>query len=246
MSKISRDGNSNGSSGKVGFFSGKAFYIALVISLVAVGGAAWIGVNSAMDKLDENNTMQLDQSTPQIEEEQNEWKAPEKSVDKTESDIPTDNKVEAVKPEVTTPEAPPAAPVIEGFIMPIKGDIINTYSGDKVVKSKTLDEWVMHTGIDIAAEVSTPVKAVSGGKVLDIRNDDMWGACVVIEHQGGIQSHYYNLKSSINVKKNQNVKLGDVIGAVGASAEIEQAEASHLHLGMKKGDQWVNPADYIK
>lgn len=243
MSKISRDGSKE----KISFFSGKGFYIALVISLVAVGGAAWIGVNSAMDKLDENNTMQLDQSTPQIEEEDNDWVAPDKSVDKAESDVPADNKVDNVKPDVATPDTPPAAPVIvEGYIMPLKGDVINTYSGDKVVKSKTLDEWVMHTGIDIAAEVSTPVKAASGGKVVEIRNDDMWGACVVIEHQGGMQSHYYNLKSSINVKKNQTVKLGDVIGAVGASAEIEQAEASHLHFGMKKGDAWVNPADYIK
>lgn len=234
--KISREGKS-----KNGFFSGKGFYIALAISLVAVGGAAWIGVNSTMKQL-KNNNDNADKENPQSNVVQNEaeWDVPkDNQVDNKKPDVPANEpKVEEKPQEEASPQ--------QGFIMPLSGEIINGYSGDKVVKSKTLDEWVMHTGIDLKAKVSTPVKAASAGKVIDVRNDDMWGACVIIEHPNGVETHYYNLKSAVNVNKNQNVKLGDVIGSVGQTAEIEQAEEEHLHFGIKKNGEWVDPLTIIK
>lgn len=224
---------------KKSFFSGKGFYITLALSIIAVGAAAWIGVNSSLDKLsNDNDDIKLEDPVSQI-------------VEKKEWDIPTEQEKPVVKPESDLPakapsEAKPNDNLPQGYIMPVNGDILTAYSGDKVVKSKTLDEWVMHTGMDIAAKQSTPVKAVSGGKVIDIKNDAMWGACIIIEHGDGVQSHYYNLKTAISVKKNQIVKLGDVIGAVGSSADIESAEESHLHFAMKKNGNWVDPMTLIK
>ncbi len=220
------------------FLAGKGFYIALAISLIAIGGAAWIGVNSSINKLGDN-TLDNDNATSQVENNQDNWNVPtEEEVNKPQSNVP------APKTEDETVKA--NEPVEQGFIMPLKGEVLNAFSGDKVVKSKTLDEWVMHTGIDISAKLSTPVKAVSNGKVIEVKNDPMWGACVIIEHANGIESHYYNLKSAVNVKKNQQVKLGDVIGAVGNTAEIEQAEESHLHFAMKNKGNWVDPMSIIK
>lgn len=230
-SRVTRDGKQKS------FFTGKGFYIALAISLVAVGGAAWIGINSTMNQLKNNNDNVNLNPTPSTTAEQDmEWSIPdEQEVAKPQSDVTAN---EEVQEETSVKE--------QGFIMPLKGDILNPYSGDKVIKSKTLDEWVMHTGIDIKANVSTPVKAISSGKVVDIRNDDMWGACVVIEHPNGMESHYYNLKTAVNVKKNQNIKLGDVIGSVGETAEIEQADGSHLHFAMKNKGEWIDPMTVCK
>jgi len=229
---------------KSSFFSGKGFYIALAVSLVAVGGAAWLGLNSAINKLDSDNSIDTENIPSQIGMVEDEWGMPQKQVTVPKSDVTVEEKVlEEQKPEVTKE---PEAPVKQGFIMPLSGKIIAPYSGDKVVKSKTLDEWVMHTGIDIKSPESTPVKAVSAGKVKSVYNDDMWGACVVIEHADSVESHYYNLKSAVNVKVNQQVKLGDVIGSVGKTAEIEQAEESHLHFGVKKNGAWVDPTTVIK
>lgn len=229
-SKITRDGKPKS------FFTGKGFYVALAVSLVAVGGAAWIGVNSTMNQLKNNNdNVNLNPTPSTTVEQDTEWGVPqEQEAAKPQSDVTAN---EEVKEE--------SKPVEQGFIMPLKGDILNAYSGDKVVKSKTLDEWVMHTGIDIKADVSTPVKAISSGKVIEVRNDDMWGACVVIQHPNGMESHYCNLKTAVNVKKNQTVKLGDVIGSVGETAEIEQAEASHLHFAMKNKGEWIDPMTVI-
>ncbi len=223
------------------FFSGKGFYIALAVSLIAVGAAAWIGVNSAMS--------QMKQPEPKVETpqqvEQDEWELPpDFTVDVPQKDVPAENKAEAPAEPEPKPEQPTA--VEQGYIMPLKGEILNPYSGDKVVKSKTLDDWVMHTGVDLAADVSTPVKAISAGTVEEIVNDDLWGTTVTIRHANGITSYYANLKSAVKVTKGQEVKLGDVIGSVGETADIERAEASHLHFGMKQDNEWIDPLSMIQ
>lgn len=223
---------------KKGFFSGKGFYITLALSIIAVGGAAWIGINSSLNNLSDQNDKALPDTTPSQAVEQKEWDIPVK--DKTPAPAPS---APAVTPEKPQAEDNTGA---QGFILPISGDIISQYSGDKMVKSKTLDEWMMHTGIDIAAKAGTPVKAVSAGKVLEVKNDSLWGACVIVDHGNGIESHYYNLKSAVSVKNGQQVKLGDTIGTVGNTADIERAEDSHLHFAMKKDGNWVDPSTIVK
>lgn len=218
------------------FFSGKGFYIALALSLAAVGGAAWLGVNSAMDKL-ESPPPELNNQT-QIEDEA-EWSIPQTPAEVKKDDVQAPASSVAEEKEANTS-------VVQGYILPLKGSVLNTYSGDKVVKSKTLDEWVMHTGMDISAKVSTPVKAMSGGKIKKVENDSLWGTTVTIQHADGVESYYANLKSAVNVKVNQTVNMGEVIGAVGETCDIERAEESHLHFGVKKDGNWVDPMSIIK
>ena len=225
------------------FFSGKGFYIALAFSLVAVGGAAWLGVNSAMNKLDSDTPEPPAISQPA---DDTEWELPSTyEANKTQSSVPATPSSGTEEPAGTEPEAPVEA-VMQGCVLPVKGEILNAYSGDKVVKSKTLDDWVMHTGVDIAAADATPVKAMSAGTVKEVKNDSLWGTTVTIEHAEGVVSYYANLKSAVPVKEGQSVKMGDVIGNVGQTADIERAEESHLHFGVKKNDQWIDPFSLIK
>lgn len=232
------------------FFNGKGFYVALAVSLAAVGGAAWLGVNSAMNKLNAptpENTVSQAAPKPTV---------PQQEVTVPKNDVPAQGatpdakakaKAEAeAKAKAEADASKNNSAANPGYILPLKGDVLNGYSGDKVVKSKTLDDWVMHTGIDIAAAVSTPVKSMSAGKIVAIENDALWGTTVTVSHQNGIISYYANLKSAVNVKKGQEVKLGDVIGAVGDTCDIERAEGSHLHFGVKKNDNWIDPFSLIQ
>lgn len=228
---------------KIGsFFSGKGFYIALAISLVTIGAAAWFGINSAISKLEEKTPNEIE--TPPVKHE-DDWQLPsEHTVDAPKKDVPaqkpadnSDNKENEKKTD---------SQQVQGFVMPVKGSILNNFSGDKMVKSKTLDDWVLHTGIDIAAKENTPVKAMSAGKVTEVKEDPMWGTTVTITHSNGLVSYYAGLKAVPDVKQNQKVNLGDVIGKVGNTAEIEHAEESHLHFGVKKDDKWIDPISLIK
>ncbi|HEX3028082.1 MAG TPA: M23 family metallopeptidase [Clostridia bacterium] len=141
--------------------------------------------------------------------------------------------------------APKKKEASQKFLMPVFGQISFGYAQDKLVYSKTLEDWRTHSGVDIAAERGTPVKAVADGVVTDIKNDPQYGVIVKIDHKDGTKSVYANLASDDAVSPNQKVKQGDVIGAVGNSASLESAEQSHLHFEVLKSDENVDPVAYL-
>ena len=59
--------------------------------------------------------------------------------------------------------------------------------------SETLQEWVVHNGIDIKADKTTVVKAAAAGKVSSIKNDPRYGLTITIEHSNGFKTVYANL-----------------------------------------------------
>ena len=69
----------------------------------------------------------------------------------------------------------------------------------------------------------------------------MWGMCITVTHDGGYSSHYYGLSANTEVRKDQQVKVGDVLGYVGNTAQAELAEDSHLHFAVRKDDAWIDP-----
>lgn len=134
---------------------------------------------------------------------------------------------------------------LASFEPPVVGKISFDYAQDKLAFSKTLDEWTTHSGVDIAADRGTQVKAVADGVISEIKNDPRLGVLVIISHQSGIKTVYANLASDNMVATNQIVKQGDVIGSVGNSAMFESAEQSHLHFEVLKNNIPINPNDYL-
>ena len=131
------------------------------------------------------------------------------------------------------------------FISPVSGDVLNEFSGDKPVKSKTMGDWRLHTGIDISAEKGTSVKASGEGIVSKIYTDDLWGTTIEIEHPNNMTTIYSSLADDVFVKKGQSVESGQSIGTVDNSTKIELAEDSHLHFAVKKDGKYVNPEEII-
>ncbi len=131
------------------------------------------------------------------------------------------------------------------FLLPVNGEVVNKFSGDKPVKSKTMGDWRLHTGIDYAVEKGTSVKASGEGTVSKIYNDDMWGTTVEIEHLGGVTTIYSSLSDKVPVQKGQKVESGQAIGTVGNTAKIELSEVSHLHFAVKKDGKYIDPESII-
>ena len=130
-------------------------------------------------------------------------------------------------------------------VMPVNGDILEPFSGGELVKSETLNVWKTHDGVDISAEAGTPVKAMNKGEVTQVEKDALWGYTVIIDHGSGVMGYYYNLSSAVSVKEGDKVQSGQVIGAVGETAEIEAASGPHLHFGLKKNGEWIDPVSFI-
>ena len=132
------------------------------------------------------------------------------------------------------------------FVSPIVGEITKGHSIDMPVFSSTLQEWRVHTGIDIAASEGDDVYAVCDGTVTKIFSDPFLGRTVEITHDGDIVSVYSNLSSDgIAFKVGDSVTSGDVIGKVGDTSISELADEAHLHFSVKVGGVSVNPLDYI-
>lgn len=228
----------------------KSFYIALAVSVVAVGSATYLTLNALNEPPAETPSTTLENTT--------EWSIPEvDAVEKSQPGVPKDTPqviVRESEPAETSAESSEAAestakPVESSatgaFIMPVSGEIVNPFSNGELVKSKTLNEWRTHDGIDISAKEGTPVKSPNDGKVIDIREDSKWGNTVEVEYTGDVVISFCGLGDDVKVKKGQELKLGDVIGSVGNSSVVESAEDSHLHVGVKKGGEWVDPMSVL-
>lgn len=133
----------------------------------------------------------------------------------------------------------------EKFVMPVLGKITFDYAMDKLVYSKTLEDWRTHSGIDIAADRGTPVKVVAKGVVSEVKNDPRFGVTIIIEHSNGIKTVYSNLASAEMVHPNQKIEQGEIIGSVGDTAIFESAEQSHLHFEVLKDNVPVDPKKYL-
>ncbi len=132
------------------------------------------------------------------------------------------------------------------FVSPVVGKVIKSHSMDTPVFSNTLNEWRVHTGIDIAAEEGSKVYAAADGQVSAVYSDPFLGRTVEVTHTGGIVSIYSNLASAdIAVSVGDAISSGDVIGVVGDTSLSELADESHLHFGVKVDGVSVNPLDYI-
>ncbi len=129
---------------------------------------------------------------------------------------------------------------------PVYGTISQAYSGDKLVKSKTLDEWRCHGGIDIKSAQNTQVKAVEAGVVEKVYTDPDLGRCVLIDHENGFKTLYGNLLENDMVKTGDKVQKGKIIGGVGKTAISEVGEEAHLHFEMMQNNKEVNPTEYLK
>lgn len=150
--------------------------------------------------------------------------------------------------KTTTPNPTKSTPVKQkqqSFQMPVTGEITQEFAKDKLVYSKTLEEWRAHQGVDIASDRGTPVKAVADGVVSDVREDQYYGITIVVDHGNDLRTLYRNLASADTVSVNQKVKQGEIIGSVGNTAMDESSEQSHLHFEVLKKDVSSDPMTYL-
>ncbi|MBP5334385.1 MAG: peptidoglycan DD-metalloendopeptidase family protein [Bacteroidales bacterium] len=101
-----------------------------------------------------------------------------------------------------------------------------------------------HRGTDMPMPKGSEVYATFDGKVRVAKYSSGYGNLVVIRHTNGLETFYGHL-SQINVKQDQWVEAGQVIGLCGATG---RASGSHLHyevryLGYAIDPEWMLDMD---
>lgn len=142
----------------------------------------------------------------------------------------------ADRPKTRTPR-PPARFVLEKpefasqppeFIWPVEGPVSSSFG-------RRRGGW--HTGIDIKAEVGTPVFAAAPGTVYYSGWEKRYGRVVKIQHVDEFVTIYaHNLQ--VFVKVGDEVYAGQVIGTVGRTG---RASAHHLHFEIRNQGKVYNP-----
>lgn len=130
-----------------------------------------------------------------------------------------------------------AEPEIE-FIMPVEGEITSPF-GERV--HPVFNTVRMHTGIDIGAEVGTPIKSSTGGSVFEVGENADNGKYMRIRN--GPYELVYAHCNSILVQEGQTVRQGDIIGEVGETGVVS---GPNLHFEIHENGTPVNPVDKLK
>ena len=117
---------------------------------------------------------------------------------------------------------------------PTKG-WLTSYFGTR--KSPFTGRRVMHEGLDIAANVGTPVVATADGVIARVDYSPSYGKTVVIDHGYGYRT-IFGHNSKILVKSGQRVKRGDVVAQVGNTG---QSTGPHLHYELRLNGVPIDP-----
>ena len=215
-------------------FSGKGYYIALILCAAAIGITGYLYSKNANKP--EEVTIQETMGNAQVLETQ-------------EEDIPViaTQPVTQGTPQETPTQAPTQATVPQTIrtASPIEGNEVAAYSMDCLSYNQTTRDWRVHNGVDIAAPEGTQVLAAAEGTVYAAYEDDTMGYTVVIRHTGGYTTTYSSLSEELAVKTGDTVTLGQAIGCVGDTALVETTIGSHVHFGVTHQNTPMDPNDFL-
>jgi len=126
------------------------------------------------------------------------------------------------------------------FAIPIENAIITgVYGSQRILNGKP--KWP-HYGLDFAADEGTKIKAMLDGTVTLAKPDLFYtGGTLIFDHGHGISTLYMHMQK-ILVKKNQQVKQGDIIGTVGSTG---RATGAHLDVRLNWFQIRLDPATVL-
>ena len=125
-----------------------------------------------------------------------------------------------------------------GFIRPVNYSINSPFGMRFHPIHKKMQ---MHTGVDFAAPMGTPIKAAMSGVVIFSGLKGGYGNAVILKHDDKYMS-LYGHASKLNVSVGEFVKQGQTVALVGSTGH---STGPHLHFEIFEYGKRVNPATRI-
>jgi murein DD-endopeptidase MepM/ murein hydrolase activator NlpD len=117
---------------------------------------------------------------------------------------------------------------------PVRGKVISEFG--------TKPSGLKNEGINISVPEGTSVRAAESGVVAYAGNElKGYGNLILIRHSGGYVTAYAHAKS-LNVKRGDTVKRGDVIAVAGQTGAVQSPQ---LHFEVRKGAVALDPTKYL-
>lgn len=102
--------------------------------------------------------------------------------------------------------------------------------------------YMQNSGVNYILDEAFDVVSVLDGIVIDVKEDNIVGKIITIKHDDKIVSTYQSL-SEVNVKKDDQVTQGQVIGKSGTN-NLEKDLGNHLYFELTVDGSVVNPENY--
>ena len=205
----------------------KGLYIALALCLIAGGTVAYL---SYANRAPAQETTAI---TPAIEVTP---KPVTPAAPKQQEKKPVEKEAAAIEPTELLPQV----------VSPLDGTTVTVFSMTELMYDDTMADWRTHNGLDIQAGEGDAVKTAASGTVVSVRNDELMGTTVVIDHPGGYTTTYASLQENPPVLSGDQVSAGDIIGCVGSTADAESGMGPHLHFSVSKDGAVIDPSEYVK
>lgn len=128
------------------------------------------------------------------------------------------------------------------------GDVIDykrTSAGFGWRSHPILKRQEFHPGLDLSADIGTPVYAPADGVVelAEYNANNGFGYLVVIEHNYGFKTRYAHMSRRDVVKQGQFIKKGDLIGYSGNTG---LSTGPHLHYEVRFIQKPLDPTNFMK
>jgi murein DD-endopeptidase MepM/ murein hydrolase activator NlpD len=126
-------------------------------------------------------------------------------------------------------------------LWPVTGEISSSF-GQREDPILGNGEGEFHAGVDIRAELGTPIHATADGVIRSVGMTNGYGREVVIDHGQGVETVYGHM-SGFAVTAGQSISRGEVIGYVGHSG---RTTGNHVHYEVRLHGTPVNPHKYLR
>jgi lipoprotein NlpD len=116
---------------------------------------------------------------------------------------------------------------------PIEGPVVSTFG-------RRARGW--HAGIDISAELGSPILAAAPGTVVFSGWIRAYGQIVKVQHSGGFITLYAHNTKNL-VEEGEDVEAGQAIATVGRSGD---ASGPHVHFEVRRDGKAYNPLHLLE
>ncbi len=126
----------------------------------------------------------------------------------------------------------------EEITVPVHGEITSEY-GNRT--NPVSGEYLMHSGVDIAASQGTEIRAAYSGIVSEVGSNSVGGNYISLVHKDGSETLYCHC-SKIIAEKGDVIRAGETIALVGSTG---RSTGPHLHFEITVDGSTEDPLLYL-